>query len=225
MRGKDEPKEPHVSYQKNKKKVQDYSDPTKLADHVAKHTQGMAKNLPDTTQGMITSLMSGQQFLQSKLPQSGASLPLSVEHKPSRTAMSKFNSYYDTVNDPMSVLSHVKAGTLKNEHLEALGAVYPKLYEEMKKKVVEHMDPEKAKGLPYGTKVALAKFMGQPMDASMLPQSIMANQAALAGPRLGSQASMDMGKPTLGGMKELNASDRTATKTQLEDDDSGKGIN
>jgi hypothetical protein len=134
--------------------------------------------------------------------------------------MTKFNHYYDTVNDPISVLSHVKKGTLRNEHIETLGAVYPHLYDEMKKKVTEHMDPEKAKSLPYGTKVSLAKFMGQPMDASMTPQSIMSNQAALTGPRLGSQGAGSSGRATLGGLKDLSQGKRTATETdRLEDDD------
>ncbi len=218
MRDKDDPKQPHVSYQKNKKAIEKHADPKTLVENLSANTQEYAHAAPNITQGMSAAVMRAQQFLQSKIPQSSTSLPLSGEHRPSRTAMAKFNTYYDTVNDPIGVLSHVKNGTLKNEHLEAIQAVYPHLYDEMKKKVVEHMNPEKAKGLAYGTKVAIAKFMGQPMDASMLPQSIMSNQAILTGPRLGSQGSAQSGKSTLGGLKELKAGERAATETdQLED--------
>lgn len=219
MRNKEAPGLPHDSYKKNKKAVEQHADPKALAESLATHTQEYAQAAPNITQGLNTSVMRAQQFLQSKIPQSGTSLPLSMEHKPSRSAMAKFNNYYETVNDPLSVLSHVKRGTLRNEHLEALGTVYPHLYNEMKKKVTEHMDPEKARSLPYGTKVSIAKFMGQPMDGSMLPQSIQANQSALTGPRLGSQGASQSGKTTLGGLKELSEGKRTATETQQEDED------
>ncbi len=218
MPNKDDPMLPHVSYQKNKKAIEKHADPRQLAEHLATHLQEYATAAPNISQGLNVGVMNGQQFLQSKMPQPGSSLPLSGEHKPSRTSMAKFNHYYDTVNDPIGVLSHVKKGTLKNEHLEALNAVYPKLYEEMRKKVVEHMDSDKARSLPYGTKISIAKFMGQPMDASMLPQAIMSNQAALSGPRLGAGSAMQgIGKSTLGGLKMLNLSNRTATETEQSD--------
>lgn len=219
MRNKDDPTQPHISYQKNKKAVEKHADPKTFAEHLATNTQEYAKTAPNITQGLNTSVMRAQQFLQSKIPQPSSSLPFSGEHKPSRSQMAKFNNYYETVNDPISVLSHVKRGTLRNEHIEALGQVYPKLYDEMKKKVTEHMDTEAARTLPYATKLAIGKFMGQPMDHSMLPQSIMSNQAALTGPRLGTQGSAQSGKSTLGGLKELNEGKRTATETdKLEDD-------
>lgn len=213
---------PHSQYKKNKGVIDKNADPKEFGDRIATHTQELSHATPNITQGLNTSLMRAQQFLQSKIPQPSTSLPLSGEHKPSRTAMAKFNHYYETLNDPLSVLSHVKNGTLRNEHIEALASVYPKLYDEMKKKVTEHMVPEKAAKLPGGTKIAIAKFMGQPMDASMLPQAIMANQAALTGPRLGSQANSQSGKTTLGGLKELKTGERAATESQNLGDDEGE---
>lgn len=218
MPNKEDPNLPHAGYKKNRKQVEKFSDPKTLVEDLATHTQEYSHAAPNITVGMNTAVMKAQQFLQSKLPKPNTSFPLSGEHKPSRSQMQKFNHYFETVEDPISVFGHVKRGTLKNEHVEALGAVYPHLYEEMKKKIVEHMNPEKARGLPYGTKVAMAKFMGHPMDASTLPQSIMANQAALTGPRLGSQGESQQGKSTLGGMKELKAGKRAATETEREEE-------
>lgn len=207
------------AFAKRQKEVVKFSDPKTLTEHLATHTQEYSHAAPNTTLGLNASVMRAQQFLQSKLPLPGNSLPLSGEHKPSRTAVAKFNHYYDTVNDPVGVFNHVKKGTLKNEHVEALQAVYPQLYGEMKKKVVEHMNPEKARTLPYGTRIAIAKFMGQPMDASMLPQAIISNQMALTGPRLGSQGTSKSTKTTLGGLKELKMGERADTETNnLEED-------
>lgn len=217
MRNSDDPKKPHISYQKNKKAVEKYADPKTLGEHLATHTQEYAKAAPAITEGLNTAVMRGQQFLMGKLPQPQNSLPLSHEHRPSNTAMARFSHYYETVSDPLSVLTHVKKGTLRNEHIETLATVYPRLYEEMKKKITEHMDPESAKGLPYAKKLAIAKFMGQPMDASMLPQSILANQAALSGPRLGPQANVQ--KSTLGGLKELKQGERAQTEADDLSDD------
>lgn len=204
-----------AAFQKNKKIVAKYSDPKTLVDHLSNHTTPLTRAAPTISQSLQTSAMQGQQFLQSKIPQSPNSMPLSGEHKANSSQMSKFNSYFDTVNDPISVLKHVKSGTLKGEHLEALQAVYPSLLQEMRTKVLEHMDIDKAKSLSYTTKLALSKFMGQPMDANMLPQAIMSNQAALTGPRMGANSSAPQpNRSTLGGLKELNLSNRDATETQ-----------
>lgn len=219
MRNNDKDDGQKVRFQKNKKAIDKHADPKALAEHLSSHLQEYAGMAPNIAQGLTTSSMNAQQFLQSKLPQAANSLPLSGEHKPSRTSMAKFNHYYETVNDPLSVFSHVREGTLRNEHVETLQTVYPKLYDEMKRKVVEHMDAEKAKALPYSTKLAIGKFMGQPMDASMLPQSIMSNQAALSGPRLGSQGEAQTGRATLGGLKELKDGSRAATETDRQEED------
>jgi hypothetical protein len=209
-------RQPHASFQKNQKAVQKYADPEALYNHVTEHTKELAHAAPNITQGLATSVMNGQQFLLSKLPQQASKLPLSGEHKPPRTAMAKFNHYVDTINDPISVLGHVKKGTLRNEHLEVLTTVYPKLYEEMKHKVLEHMDPEKARNLPSSTRASIGKFLGQPLENSTLPQSIMANQAAIAAPRQGGQA-QGGGKAPLGGLKQLNVANRLATETEQSD--------
>ena len=125
--------------------------------------------------------------------------------------MSKFNQYYQAVNDPVGTLKNVSNGTLTNEHMEALQATSPKLLSEMQDKVVEKMtDPEKIRQLPYAQKLSLAKFINQPLDENMVPAVIMSNQAAMNAPQLSQQTSGAV-KPSQKGLEKLSLSKRTGT--------------
>lgn len=210
-----EEKPTESAFIKNQKLVRKFSDPKTISDHLSSNTEGFAKHAPNITAGLNTAAMSGQQFLQSKLPMPQMDFPLTKDHKPSKASMAKFNQYFDVLNDPLSILHHVKKGTLRDEHLEAIQSVYPSLLGELRQKVGEQLAGEKAKSVNYKTKLSIAKFMSQPMDASMLPQAIAANQAALSGPRLSGNTQMpQQNRSSLGGLKMLNSSERAATKTQ-----------
>jgi hypothetical protein len=71
------------------------------------------------------------------------------------------------------------------------------------------MDPKDVKGLPYGTKIALTKFMGSPIDSSLSQQSIMNNQANFMTNRTPPpQQQAPQQKSSLGGLSKLSLSNR-----------------
>ncbi len=86
----------------------------------------------------------------------------------------------------------------------------------MREKVASNINPKKASTLNYSTKIALSKFLGQPMESSMLPQVALANQAALGSVTQSQKPQQPTGggKSTLGGLKELGVSNRMTTATQ-----------
>jgi hypothetical protein len=100
--------------------------------------------------------------------------------------------------------------------MEALQAVHPALLQDMRQKVMENMDLKKAKKLPYAQKVSLAQFIGKPLDVNMTPQAIQSNQMSFTNPQLSQQNTQASKKSTLGGLKQLDVSERTATATQKE---------
>lgn len=204
------------AYDKNVSNIKKMiSDPTAMMDHLSKSTDAMYAAAPNITQSLHNSMIAGVQFLNSKIPAPSDQMPLSDDWKPSKSQRYTFDSYYRTVEDPLSALEDVKNQILTNESLEALSAVHPALLQEMRSKIVEQLDPEKAKKLPYPAKLSLSKFLGQPLDQNMLPQSIMASQSAINAPQMGNQSAPQSGrKSTLGGLKQLQASSRVATRTQ-----------
>jgi hypothetical protein len=116
-------------------------------------------------------------------------------------------------------LKEVAAGTLTNETMEALTAVHPQLLQEMREQVLSNMKLEKAKVLPYAQKIALSKFLGQPLDANLLPQAIQANQASF-NLQLSQQSAPKEGRKTnSGGLGKIKLSTRTATMSDKSEDE------
>jgi hypothetical protein len=94
-------------------------------------------------------------------------------------------AYNDAINialDPLSLMKHVQDGTLEDEHVHHLKAMYPEAYDTLAKKVTEHITSHQLKGTKptYRIRQGLSTLLGVPMDSSMLPQSIMAVQSVFA---------------------------------------------
>jgi len=139
--------------------------------------------------------------------------PVSSEHKPSKAEMAKFNEYFNAINNPLEVLKHIKNGTVKNEHLEALSSVYPSLLNTIKIKMAERMDEKSVRNLPYKVKLSLGKVFGLPMNAGMTPNGITNNQMALK-----KQIQMDTqakkSQMSVAASKELQTGERIETRVQ-----------
>lgn len=114
-------------------------------------------------------------FLQSKLPDKGNDL-LDDYSEPSDLDKHRFMTYHRIVSDPASVINHIKDGTLNGQHMEAIGAVYPDLHQEMKAKLLEHLADLHADGgkLPYHQRQSMSLFLGQPLDSTMTQQASQA---------------------------------------------------
>lgn len=191
------------------------TNPDALVSHLSENTEGIQEAAPSITQGLHSAMSNGVAFLNSKIPQASDQMPMAHDYQPSHGQKTQFGRYFDAVNDPISLLDHVKKGTLSAEHLEAAQSVHPQLLDEMRKKVIEHMDPGSDKNLSYPVKMSLAKFLGQPLDGTMTPQSILSNQAAL---NLSAQQSPTPGsngrKTAVAGFKNMQRSSRASTTTQ-----------
>ena len=208
------------NYNKNVSKINSLSnDPQALINHLNSATQGMQAALPNISGGMQGTMQNAIYFLNQKIPRVQSQLPLnSPGLKPSPSQQIKFNKYFHAVNNPMDALKQVKLGTYSSEMHDTLTNVYPQLLKEMQSKVMAEMTPKRISTLNYSTKIALSKFLGQPLENAMLPQVIASNQAALQMPSStspqGAQQGQKRGRSTLGGMKELDLGNRELTRTE-----------
>lgn len=161
-------------------------DPQHLVDQLQHNTQDMHGIAPNTTGAVQQAATRATQFLQSKIPQQPNPKPLSSPTEPSQADLAKFQRYYQVVENPTSVLKDVKNNTITPEAMEALSTVYPKMYQEMQKQVMNQMTSYMGKKnkdlLPHSTKLSLSLFMGQDLIDTLAQPSIAANMAAMAAP-------------------------------------------
>lgn len=207
-------------YTKHADRIQELSNnPDELMKHLDNTTKALYEAAPNISTGLHSTITNGIQFLQTKLPKPMNELPLNAPWMPSFSQKAKFNKYFGAVNNPIKVLDQIKDGSLSNEEMEALQAVHPELLQQMQQKVMENMTAKKLPSLNYSTKIALSKFLGQPLESGMLPQVIASNQATFALPSKNDQQPKSQGKSTLGGLKQLTTGKMDFTRTQdLEQD-------
>ena len=103
-------------------------------------------------------------FLKSKAPQSPTAhyniFPNQSQYVIPDSTRQKFERYVDAINDPAGVLKLLADGKLTLEHVEALRAVYPNLYAESQRAVIEMLGEKP--NLTYRQKVQLGLFMQAP---------------------------------------------------------------
>lgn len=104
------------------------------------------------------------EFLKSKMPTDPATpyqlMPTKQPYVMPESVRSKFERYVDAINDPMGVLKHMADGKLTGEHVEALQVVYPSLYAEAQRTVMEVLSQKN--DLTFRQKVQLGLFMQVP---------------------------------------------------------------
>lgn len=145
--------------------------PDQLVDHLNNAHPNISTAAPNIAPHVFSAATNAIQFLNSTLPSHGNELPQDQAPGPSTQQKNAWLDLHKTVSDPVSVLDHVKNGTLNSHHMEALTSVYPDLHQEMVSKMSPHLGD---KQLPYSRRMAISKFIGQPLDSTMTPESFQA---------------------------------------------------
>jgi hypothetical protein len=212
--------------QKLFKKFNQYvADPGYLVDVLTENTEVIRDVAPNITQAMQVTTSRGVLFLQSKIPQEGERRLLSRPLDPSPAELAKFGRYQQIVEDPVSVLSELKNGTLTVEHMEALLSVYPTLYGQMKESVLNdfvNQSEEERDSIPHSLKVSLSLFLGEDLVSTLSAESISANQQTLMGPSQQQEKQDQMSAENQGrkkatgqkGLDKLNLSQEIKTPMQ-----------
>lgn len=174
-------------------------------------TGHMSDVAPDGTAALQRTAIVGSQFLSSKIPFPPQLSPFSKPYIPSQTELADFEHYMNVVENPVDALQEVRLGTLTPATVETLQIVYPQLYAEMKARVIDSATDAMSKGeeIPYRVKQSLSLFLGQPIDESLAPESVIANQMAYLPKTPPPQAGV---KPNVGGMSKMTIASRTKTR-------------
>jgi hypothetical protein len=178
-----------------------------LIDHMTSIHPNISHTAPNIAPHIFSSASNAVQFLNNKLPNQGNELPGDQDAKPSIAQRNAWLDLHEAVNNPISVLDHVNQGTLNSHHLEALQTVYPDLYQEMSQKILENLGESKSKdqSLPYQKRLSISKFIGQPVDSTMTPESMLTILNS-AGPNQGPNAQAQKSPKRASGteLKQIN---------------------
>lgn len=155
-------------------------DPEGFIDLLVKKTAKVAAASPDTAMALQQRLATAVQFLNSKMPKASIENGMFARaYQPSSMEMAKFGRYLQVVEQPMSALEELKAGTLTREHVEALQAVAPAIYKLIQQETIQYMSTPEAQKLPYAKKLQLGIMLNVPADSALQPKALLQLQQSI----------------------------------------------
>lgn len=179
---------------------------------LAKHAPGVAVKIA-IKQGEAI------KFLQSKLPPSVAKAPLSSAQVRTVGDMEKasFLRSLRTVQHPLSVVEDLKDGKMPSKDaVEALQAVYPEMYADLRTKVLDQVTALMAegKGPTYQQRLQIGALFDAAVDPTQRPEIVAAVQALYA--EMGNVTAPDQGGGGTGGAKVDTAKAHETMTQRLE---------
>lgn len=150
-------------------------------------------------------------------PNQDPKAPLDGPRVPSTTAIANYNRQLAHAEQPLSILSRIKDGSLTSKDLLTVQTIYPDLYKQMAMQIMDSMTDHlnKGKAISYQTRMGLSKFAAQPLDSTMTPNSIMAAQPQPQSPQPpGEQPGKGKPRKGAGGtaLNKLSSSYQTSTQ-------------
>jgi hypothetical protein len=154
-------------------------NPDELEARVSRSTAALTPVAPKAAAQAAEALTRSVLFLSSKMPVGPQPLFGGArDWEPSSMELAKFERYLEVTQNPLSVLRELEQGTLTREHVEALKAVYPAMYEELQMKTLKQVEKAEADGdsLAYAKKIQLGILLDIPTDSSLLGANLAALQ-------------------------------------------------
>lgn len=180
-------------------------NPEKMVEVLARRTSRISELNPELGAVLQERMINGLQFLQSKVPKPAINPGVfQRKYEPSDLELSKFERYFNVVEQPLIVLEELKKGTLTREHVEALQFVYPEIYKQIRLQTLD-LIANNEKQFSYERKLQLGILLNIPADSSLQPQSVLMLQQNL-NPAPEQQAAGPDFRPA--GLEQTGISDR-----------------
>jgi hypothetical protein len=98
-------------------------------------------------------------------------------YQPSDAELSKFARYVAAAEDPGRVIDELKAGRLTTESVEVLREVYPEMYQDVQRHIIERVT-EMQTALSYPQRLQLGILFAVPVDSILRPEMVAALQSS-----------------------------------------------
>jgi hypothetical protein len=146
-------------------------DPMAVADAMERPTEALRMAAPGVADAVVAGAARAAAYLRSVAPQIyeppfGGDVAMVDPF-----ALDEFEQRLEAVEDPWGTLERLRTGTLTREHVEALQAVYPRVYEQLVGDVMEVVGTRSNENKPvsFQARTALSLLTGQPLDDSLRP--------------------------------------------------------
>lgn len=145
-----------------------------VREQAMQQTAGMADTHPAAAQAAVDRLEAKNDFLLRKLPIGADSLMLGRAPQLSKAEMDRFLRFDEAANDPMKIPKLLEQGKLSPDHVEAVKAVWPGIYQQMQDDAMDGLAEMSAKGqrLPYQEALQLGLLLDIPAHPTMEPKMI-----------------------------------------------------
>lgn len=188
-----------------------------LANRINRATSTFYKAAPETSTAMDAYSLAAVNFLAAKLPRKGVNSGAFNPFKKPRFSdmeIHKFEKYLEGVESPLKVIKKLEHGQVNREHIEALRAVYPQLYNKLQGEMMEAVS-EKPDTFTYNQRVQLSILLDVPTDASLQPENIAGLQANFVSQASAERSGREGAVTTSqSGLNNLSYPDRYATESQ-----------
>lgn len=174
------PSEKHLQ-KLDKMVAQNQTNPQTLADKMVGNS-AVGYYMPNHQAAITKTSSNALSYLASIKPQPFKPGPLDRPIEPTSAEKARYNRALTIAQQPTTILQHVKDGTLLPSDVVDIKAMYPALYQGMVKQLTAEMIDKTSDEsmVSYKTRVGLSMFIGQPLDSSMTPQSILTAQPKAA---------------------------------------------
>lgn len=159
-------KDPQVLFKARMDELARAQQPNAVRDAI---TDRIHASDPELVQAIIQQTQKGLDFLASKAPKQTmlpGMLPGDGVWHPSKAALETWARYVKAVNDPASVIEDLSRGVVTMEGAETLRTVYPALYQEAQRTLLE-LAPKYQQTMPYPRRIAISVMYQVPIDGSM----------------------------------------------------------
>jgi hypothetical protein len=141
--------------------------------------------LPEHGSALAQTSMNAVNYLNSVRPSAPKVSPLDSPQRIDPMQKQEWIRTLGIAEQPLTVLQHIKSGTLQPNDIKTLNTLYPSLYQKISGQLVTEISrrTDKSDPIPYRTKMGMSLFLNQPMDSTMQPESIIAAQPVPAQPQ------------------------------------------
>lgn len=141
----------------------------------------MGDYMPEASEALGAKTGQIVQYLSSLKPRTTPLAPLDPERIPSDTEKARYNSALQIAQRPMIVFNKISDGTLTQNDIQDLSAMYPELYQRMQAKIMDEIIEARAikKVIPYQKIKTLSTFTQSPLDSSFKPANMQLIQGSL----------------------------------------------
>jgi hypothetical protein len=165
------------------------SDPKMLAQRLGEGTRSISGDAPRVQQNIQTTAVRAMQYLQSQIPPQNRAaharlFPQREPRAPAHGEMVRFMRAVHAVEEPLSILDELAARRLRRASVDAVRAVYPRLYQQIVTEMTRELAASEREP-SYQDRLALGILFGVPTDPSLRPAfiaTIQASHAAQSGP-------------------------------------------